>query len=394
MISKFFKTLMLALLGTLFFVGTTNAQTQQNASVEEHYLKVKFAVELYGYLKLDMAYDTARLSVGNFARWVESETTNEDDDEFNITVNQSRFGLKFAGPDSATLKTSGLVEFDFYGGGAENKPNPMLRHAYLQLTWLEQGLSLLAGQTADVISPLNPSTINYAVAWWAGNIGYRRPQLRLTGEWGDSTKLIFQIALTRTIGDGPTFSPGDTGEDAGYPTVQSRLALSFPITDKKATIGVSGHWGMEEYDYNNVGNNEDFRSWSLNAEATIPLMSWLTFQGEFFYGENLDDYLGGIGQGVNLAALEEIQAMGGWATLNFGPFGAWRFVLGGNVDDPDDDDLSTGSCSLNVTWWANLTYDINKAVQVGLEGAYWYTEYKGEEDSDSIRVQTAFIYKF
>lgn len=394
MFSKCFKTLAIAFAISFIVLTTAKAQTQQSASVEEHYLKVKFAVELYGYLKLDMAYDTARLSVGDFARWVESEATNEDDDQFNITVNQSRFGLKFAGPDSPTLKTTGLVEIDFYGGGAENKPNPMLRHGYLQLTWPEKGLSLLAGQTSDVISPLTPATINYAVAWWAGNIGYRRPQLRLTGEWGDPTKIIFQVALSRTIGDATTFSPGDTGEDAGYPTVQSRLALSFPISDKKATIGVSGHWGMEEYDYNNKGDNEDFRSWSLNAEANIPIMPWLAFQGEFFYGENLDDYFGGIGQGVNLTTLEEIQAMGGWATLNFGPFGAWRFVLGGNVDDPDDDDLSNGGRSLNVTWWGNVTYDINKAVQVGLELAYWLTEYKGGEDSDSFRAQTAFIYKF
>ena len=40
--------------------------------------------------------------------------------------------------------------------------------------------TILGGQTWDVISPLNPRSLNYSVYWWAGNIGYRRPQVRLT----------------------------------------------------------------------------------------------------------------------------------------------------------------------------------------------------------------------
>ena len=36
----------------------------------------------------------------------------------------------------------------------------------------------MAGQTWDVISPLNPGMLMYSVGWEAGNIGYRRAQLR------------------------------------------------------------------------------------------------------------------------------------------------------------------------------------------------------------------------
>ena len=84
------------------------------------------------------------------------------------------------GPKGEDIQTGGRVEIDFYGGGAENKSNPMMRHAYLNLDWPKDKFSILAGQTSDVISPLFPDTLNYTVGWWVGNIGYRRPQIRLT----------------------------------------------------------------------------------------------------------------------------------------------------------------------------------------------------------------------
>ena len=94
------------------------------------------------------------------------------------------------------------VEIDFYGsGGTENKAKLQLRHAYMKLDWPADDLSVIAGQTSDVFSPLNPSTLNYTVLWDAGNIGYRRPQIRL-GDVGGSgdTKVTFAAAATRPIG--------------------------------------------------------------------------------------------------------------------------------------------------------------------------------------------------
>lgn len=58
----------------------------------------KVDAELYGYIKVDSSYDTARTSVGNLARWVESEGTRGHDDQFNLTANQTRLGLRFKCP--------------------------------------------------------------------------------------------------------------------------------------------------------------------------------------------------------------------------------------------------------------------------------------------------------
>ncbi|UCD56941.1 MAG: hypothetical protein JSV16_14145 [Candidatus Hydrogenedentota bacterium] len=283
-----------------------------------------YPIALYGRLKFDAAYDTARTDVGNFARWVESEENREDDDQFNATARESRLGLIIHGPDVAGLLTSGRVEVDFYEGGAENKTRLMMRHAYLQLDWPEYDFSILAGQTSDVISPLCPYTLNYSVAWWVGNIGYRRPQFRLTKgfDLGEANSVLLQGAASRTIGDDIPYDPGDTGEDAGFPTLQGRAALSFPfLTNERATVGISGHWGEEEFDLDNADSNEDLDSWSINLDFTFPIRYWLTLKGELWTGENLDSYLGGIGQGINQVKREEIASVGGWAALSFGPFG-------------------------------------------------------------------------
>ncbi len=138
-------------------------------------------LQFYGFIKVDAAYDTSHANPGNFVRWIDLEPGNENDEQFNLTANQTRLGLWLTSPDDPdkSLLTKGRVEIDFYGGGAENKPNPMLRLAYIDLHWRKSGWRFIAGQTFDVISPLFPVTINYSVQWWAGNIGYRRPQLQL-----------------------------------------------------------------------------------------------------------------------------------------------------------------------------------------------------------------------
>jgi len=146
----------------------------------EKLLTSGLSVALYGYVKLDAAYDSSRISAGNFARWVESEQIRRNDDEFNITANQTRVGFRLSGEPSDDFRYGGVVEADFYSGvGADNSPSPRLRLANLTLEWPRVGFGVLAGQAPDVISPLYLTTVNYSVAWWQGNIGFRRPQLRL-----------------------------------------------------------------------------------------------------------------------------------------------------------------------------------------------------------------------
>ncbi len=357
-------------------------------------------VQFYGYIKADAAYDNSRTTSGNYIVWVDRENERKNDDEFNMTANETRLGFAIQGPDDGNIRTSGRVEFDFFGNyAAENKAKIQMRHAYLQLDWPADSLSLLAGQTWDVISPLNPTTLNYTVMWDVGNIGYRRPQIRLTKTHllsGD-TSLKFEGAITRTIGRDVlgAGATSESGEDAGYPTVQGRIGATFPWLQAGATtVGVSGHFGREEYDTTANGDNEDFDSWSINLDLLQPIMSWMTLKAEMFRGENLNTYFGGIGQGVNTNDMKEIAAKGGWCALALGPWDQWSFNVGIGIDDVDADDVNVGDRTLNRAVFGNAIYAVNKNADVGVELSQWRTDYKGSGDADDVRVQASLKYKF
>jgi len=355
-------------------------------------------IQLYGYLKFDAAYDSSRIDNGDYAKWVEDESANDDDDQFNMTANETRLGMRINGPDNGQMKTSGRVEVDFYGPGIgveENQGRLMMRHAYMKLDWPDKRFNIIAGQTSDVISPLLPSTVNYSVCWFVGNIGYRRPQIRLTKELGfvDGGFLKLEGAVARTIGR-ESVTTTDSGEDAGFPTFQGRASLTFNET----TIGLSGHWGEEEFDITPTGHNREFTTWSLNLDYTQPIREKVELKAELFTGENLNAYLGGIGQGVTTDAganqYEEIGSKGGWIAAGLGPWGNKRFNVGVAMDDVDRDNVNYGDRTLNRALFGNMYYALNKQTDVAFELSHWRTQYRGNGDGESLRAQMALIYKF
>lgn len=357
-------------------------------------------MEFYGKIKLDAAWDSHRTDVGNYARWVGTGQNNASDSQFNMTANETRLGLKIFGPDVRSTKTSGLVEIDFYGGSAENSPHPRMRHAYMKLEWPDQRSSLIVGQTWDVFSPLNPTTLNYSVQWWAGNIGYRRPQIRFTKIYtlSENSDLKVEGALARTIGDSSGFDPGDTGEDACFPAVQARASLSFPFSQgRETTVGVSGHFAREEYDTDVLGNHADVNSWSGNLDVTMPINDWLTVKAEGFAGQNIDAYLGGIGQGIEVVGttVTELDSYGGWCAASLGPWDNWSFNVGISGEFITNNGLVTASTrTSNTSYWANVIYAINKHASVGFELGNWHTKYLAQAEGNSLRAQASFIYKF
>jgi len=361
----------------------------------------KLDLEIYGYVKLDASYDTHEVATGNFALYVLPEDARTRDDEFNITARQTRLGLRIKGPDVEGVKTSGLVEGDFYGAGgaSENRSTFRMRHAYLQLDWPEERFSVLAGQTWDVIGPLYPNTLNFTINWDAGNIGHRHPQLRATKHvWLNAQKtvdLTLQAAVSRTV-DRASITQTDTGADSGQPTIQGRTALTFPLVDgRPATVGVWGHWGREEYDVDAAGHAETFDSWSAGMDVAVPLADWLTIKAEIWTGEALDTYFGGIGQGMDAGRLDALGACGGWLAAAISPWKKWTFNLGVGVDALDADDSTVaGTRTLNRMVFGNVIYAINDQTSVGLEISHWRTDYEQRGTGDALRLQSSLIYKF
>ena len=118
---------------------------------------------------------------------------------------------------------------------------------------------------------------------------------------------------------------------------------------------------------------------------------------ELFTGENLSAYLGGIGQGVTTSGLnqyEEVGSKGGWIAAGLGPWDNKQFNVGVAMDDVDRGDVNDGNRTLNRSVFGNVNCALNKQTNVAFEISHWRTKYRGPGDADSLRLQTALIYKF
>jgi len=127
---------------------------------------------------------------------------------------------------------------------------------------------------------------------------------------------------------------------------------------------------------------------------TQPVSDDLTIKGEWFTGQNLNTYFGGIGQGVNTTLYKEIGSTGGWLAASLGPYDKWSFNLGVGMDDVDTGDLNSGDRTMNRCVFGNVLYSVNTNTEVGFELSHWRTEYKGNGDAEALRAQGSFIYKF
>jgi hypothetical protein len=359
-----------------------------------------FDLTFGGRMKADASYDDSNAYPGEYVLFVNPEggTNPDDNDEFNITARETRLWINATGPRTDWIETSGRVEIDFFGNaGAPNKSNLLLRHAFMDLNFPKVGVSFLAGQTWDVISPLVLHTLNYSVGWDQGNIGYRRPQLRLTKKQavGD-LEFIAAASINRTIdADSFTTVGNENGEDSGIPTVEGRLGVTFPFIQKlKGTLGVSAHHGVEEITRSADGRKGEFQTWSFNVDVALPFTKYFALTGEFFTGRHMDTFFGGIGQGVDLTLFREIDDEGGWVQGKIRPHDDWEINIGYGVDDPDNSDLSAGKRSKNDVVFANVRYALLKDLTLGIEYSHLTTDYKGQQDADDNRVQFSTILTF
>ncbi|MCE5303144.1 MAG: hypothetical protein LLF97_08560 [Planctomycetaceae bacterium] len=376
--------------------------------------KGDFSITPYGILWGNSVYATQRTSPGSYTLFAQSGSTGQES-EFLVDGRNTRLGLDVLGPQIAWLddaQTGGKVEIDFQNNSlnvlsGENKSSVLLRHAYLETKSDE--CRLLAGQTWDVISPLNPGMLLYSVGWCGGNIGYRRAQLRGERYWScsDASLLTAQFCMASQafVDNITTKTPAGTlsGEPSNWPILEGRTA--WTIGDRgpdglPITVGVSGHIGQQGFNYTYVDGGKTVtdsdnrcRTWSGNLDIRIPITHRLGLQGEFYVGENLGTFLGGIGQGVDPIGLNPIRDAGGWFEVWYDWTPTLHSHVGYSVDDPNDHDIHYyAGKTYNQFYYGNMIFDVTKNFQVGLEVSSWRTLYRDQLPGDSVR--TEFVAKY
>lgn len=394
--------LLSVLLICLLQASSLLAQTEPKPAEPKPSIEVKF----YGYVKLDAARDRNLTSHGNFVMWVQPLAAGrKNDEQFNMTANETRFGLDLVGSNYKNAKVSGKLEFDLYAGLtgvsiAENKPMLQLRHAFFAMQF--KNTKFLAGQSWDIISPLNPSTLNYSVLWGSGNIGYRRPQLSLweTFKVGTASDVVLAFGVFRLIGNdltptltlatSETAEGADDGTDAGIPSVQGLWEFKHNFTGNGfVRFGVSSLWGRLKAE-TTVGQYQNYESWAASGHFMLSLATGYGFSGELYSGSNLGNYFGAA---LRNSEIKGLRSIGGWTS-------AWaqlspkvKMTAGLGVDNPKDEDFASGR-SKNRCFFGNMRYSFVPKATVGLELSSWETKYKNAAAAEDFRVQTSFVLEF
>jgi hypothetical protein len=72
----------------------------------------------------------------------------------------------------------------------------------------------------------------------------------------------------------------------------------------------------------------------------------------------------------------------------------WKYNVGGGIDDPRNDQLSTGMRSRNTFYFGNLYYNLIPPVNLCVEYSRWETDYIRKADGINNRIQTSVIYSW
>ncbi|MEZ4273492.1 MAG: hypothetical protein R3C68_19270 [Myxococcota bacterium] len=340
----------------------------------------------YGFIRLDTIWDSSRFQdagprSSQFAMWVSPEPAGpgRNDGRLNIHPRLTRLGLK-TNPLALSehVKISGKVEVDFQGGGSESRQFIRLRHAYLELA--AGPVTLLAGQTWDLVSPLFPAANNDGMMWNAGNTGDRRPQMRLTYEHRRERYAISLAAaalMTGAVDGKDSDADGEPdGFDASSPTVQARLGGEIKLwANEPVKLGVWGHYAREE-----ISVGSDVASSMVGFDASIPIIDAIALEGEGWMGQNLSDVRGGIGQGINSLG-QEIDASGGWIQLKLVPCQKLQLFGGITLDNPNDADVDAGGRRHNQALYTVVRYRPWQSFQVAAEYLHWRTQYADAADA-------------
>jgi len=353
------------------------------------------SVHIYGLARLDAAYSTGRMYSAQAGYWALSPSTpGNDEAEFVLYPRWTRLGVDVAVAEPAPgVKVDAKIEIDFNNGGSESRALPRVLHVYGALT--AGDLQILGGQTSDLIAPLLYGGLEQVVFWYGGNLGDRRPQLRVTyGPELGRAKVVVAAAVAQSGAVDMADLDADAvmdGVASARPALQGLAELQVKLTagaTRPLRVGVSGHHGGKRLA---LGDNERvFDVVAGVAHLAVPV-SVFTLQAEGYLGENLSDLRGGIGQGVELhdvdgdGVMDEgrtIPAKGGFVQLQVEPVPWYTLELGAGVDNPKG--VDAGGRGLNRTLHLGHAFKPYRAVVIGAVYDHYRTAYAGEATEDGL----------
>jgi len=349
-------------------------------------------VSLYGRLELNSAYEDG-ITKGLWSADAPKNSNKDAQGRTTLSVARTRLGFNLEGPSKeGEPGLKGKFEADFAGTGGKNEEfnnfngssGFRIRQSWGSVTFKNIGLTLLFGQTDDVVTPIDPPSVNPSSLNGAGNLGNRRPQIRATQVVGP---IDVAVAVTH---DRLIDSDAEKKNPPSSPALQGRLGLKVPASwaGEKANLafGVGGLYGKNEA----ANEKDDERikrgpvTYSYNADLSAPIMESLTLTGEFFMGQNLSRYGdGSLGQKLLDSDRSGVKSLGWWGALALKLPANLSAATGTGTESLDDDTRLAGKIKSNMFIFGNLAYNFTPAAKVTCEYLNLATSYAGKDGKES-----------
>jgi len=320
----------------------------------------KSKLQLYGFFKLDAAYQDGGVNGLTFPRYATA-----GDGNLYLSATHTRFGFKYAGtPLSNGMNVAAVLEWDFFDTASPNQMKPRFRQGYFTLS--KKGHSLLFGQAWDLFSPLGPTTLMInGYLWQTGNVGFRHAQVRYAYS---APRFDFAVSLSDPATAG--------GWSAIMPVLQSRLGLKLGA-NSKYQFGVSAIYGREKASAANVAFSNKVDALGASLDWNLTLCKHLALKGEALTGANLTYVVSRAGLFTDVAgqefAAKKVQAFWSELLLTRGKWNGWLGYAFENVND--EAQLAARELKKTDALLAGIQFAAGSGVSFGLEFVHFIGDY-------------------
>lgn len=384
-------------------LGAAVERIGENLTVTTADKELDFKLAMFGAISGEMILADARPLIPS-AVSVVSPDFGRDSQIAELSSRSSYLGAAAVGPSVGDFQSGGLVLAYFYSSSIlDDNYGFFLARGYGELK--NECSRLSVGVDGDVINPLSPEMIDWAAGGGAGNLGFLRAQFRMERYFypSDESQVTAQFALSEPI---PTnyekFSVKEgLTESNGWPNLEGRLAIGFgPLTHRGVAtfrpteLGVSGLVGQLRRTGDAITPNSVADVWAVGTDARVSITEKLGVKGEFYHGQTVGSYLGGIIQNFN-ADRQGLRSTGAWGEVYYFWTPCLHSHFGYGVDDPLDSDLTAGLARRNQFYFGNILWDVTKSIDVGFEVSRWETAYMAPlQDNQAMVYDTRVRVKF
>ncbi|RKX32310.1 MAG: hypothetical protein DRP71_12200 [Verrucomicrobia bacterium] len=339
----------------------------------------KYPLKFYGKVKVDGIYDSNTLGTDEFILFVPQDADGQS--QVSFTARETRLGFSIGGPTMGDWRTTAKIESDFYGSALSGGSGSLrIRLAYVDLT--NGKTAVRVGQDWLPISTLNPSTTNFTIMAYNGNLWNRIPQVTVRQKFSENVTGLVSAYRFR---DGEDTEHG-LETDLLMPWVAAGLRFhGDPFgTGKKASVAINGAFRSGEVEGESVTPS------LVSAEFDLPWRA-VSLKGEVYYGEGLGAEYLHRGGAFNLNG-KPIRTSGGFLQLGIRVADPVRLNFGYGLDNPRDEDLVADEFyRKSTTLFGNAYYDLTSDLMVVVEGSQVKTTWS-DGTKDGFRFQSSLIF--